>query len=78
MEKTFMVYRPMTNEPETEITVKVEHDTFHDTTEPVWRVSYWSDARGRDVTEDFDEEPGADEIAALLVKSERADDVWPA
>ena len=76
MEKTYTVYKPMTSEPETEVTVSVEFDTFSDTTEKVWRVRWFSPYWCREMSEDFEDEPSSDEIAALIAKSEHADEVW--
>ena len=78
MEKTYIAYKPMTSEPETEVSVSIEFDTFTDTTEKVWRVRWFSSFKCREMHEDFEDEPGADEIALLICKSEKADDCWEA
>lgn len=76
MKKSFTVYKPMTDTPESDIEISIERDTFIGASEPVWRVSYWSDFKGRDVVEDFDFEPTDDDLKELIAKSEKADEVF--
>lgn len=76
MEKTFTVYKPMCSTPETEIAVSVERAEWIGRGPAEWRVTYWSDYKGIDRIEYFDEEPTDDALKAMLLESEHADDVW--
>lgn len=78
MKKTYIAYRPMMSEPETEVATSIEFDAFSDTTEKVWRVRWFSPYWCREMSEDFEHEPSSEIIAALIAKSEHADEVWEA
>lgn len=76
MQKTFTVYKPMCSTPETCITVSIERAEWIGRGPDEWRVSYWSDFKGVDRIEYFDEEPTDEALKAMLLDSEHADDVW--